>query len=113
MRNLTLGSVRKIKFNGLRNHIGANGGVIHDADTMLVYLCRLVRVPDGLKWQIVKNKYQADPWTIEIDQESLDDNDFDDVVIVTEPMIKWSINRVRGRVAKGSDYHGFINNIPF
>jgi len=110
--NPTLGTISKIKFSSLRNAIGANGGVIFDTDSKVTYLCRVVRVPDGLKWQIVKNKYQRDDCLIEYDQECLDQHGIDDVEIVNEPMLKYSINNVRGRV-NNHDFDSFIANIPF
>lgn len=94
----TLGTISKITFNGLRNSIGANGGVIFDNDARLTYLCRLVRVPDGLKWQIIKNKQQFDTDLIEHDQVSLDNQAIGDVEIITAPMVKYSINKIRGRI---------------
>ena len=100
--NPTLGTISKITFDGLRNSIGESGGVLFDNDARITYLCRVVRVPDGLKWQIIKNKYQSSAGLIEHDQECLDQHGIDDVEIVHVPMVKYSINKVRGKISGDS-----------
>jgi len=94
---MKLNSIKKIQFWGLRNSLGAGGGVIFDCDTKVTWLCRVVRVVDGLKWQIVRNNNQWDSCMIEYDQECLDNTPLHDVKIVHEPMVKYSLIGQRGK----------------
>ena len=89
---MKLNQIRKIQFWGLRNSISCSGGVIFDNDEKVTWLCRVVRVADGLKWQIIKNKVQWDNYH----QESLDEAGINDVEIIDEPMPSYSWNSQRG-----------------
>ena len=73
---MKLRQIKKVRFWSLRNGIGSSGGVLFDCDTQVKRLCRVVRVADGLKWQIIKKKYQHEwDYYLEQDQECLD-NEF-------------------------------------
>ena len=105
---MKVNSIRKIQFWGLRNSIGCSGGVIFDNDEKVTWLCRVVRVADGLKWQIIKNKYQWDYDLIDYDQECLNNYTVDEVAIVNDPMVKYLFSTQRG-VRLQDNY----NNLPF
>lgn len=92
---MKVGTVRKIKFWTLRNSYGY-GGVIFDNDEQVIYLCRLVRVKSGLKWQIIKNNNQYDDQLIGYDQISLDNDCVEDIEIIKQPMQKYRNNGIRG-----------------
>ena len=78
-------SIRKISFRGLRAYGGS-----FDNDVRLTYLCRVVRVEDGLKWQIVRNKHQFNCQLVDHDQESLNEYDVAEVEVVNVRMLKYS-----------------------
>jgi hypothetical protein len=69
---MKLRRIKRLTFWTLRSGIGESGGVIFDEDTKVTKLCRVVRIHEGLKWQIVKNKYQSFNELNEVDQECLD-----------------------------------------
>lgn len=92
------GIIRKIKFWGLRTY-----GNSFDNDVEVVWLCRVVHVEDGLKWQIIKNKSQWDFNLIEYDQECLNEYLVHEVEIVHEPMLKYSLIGHRGKALNLSD----------
>jgi len=106
---MKLNQIAKIKFWGLRNSIGASGGVVFDNDAEVTWLCRVVRVVDGLQWQIIKNKHQWGSCLIDYDQESLNNTPVDYVKIIKEPMNKYRVNGQRG---KGIDKCN-LSDIPF
>jgi hypothetical protein len=64
--------IKKLTFWTLRSGLGCDGGVVYDCDTKVTKLCRVVRVKNGLKWQIIKNKSQSYDHLNEVDQECLD-----------------------------------------
>lgn len=64
-----------LKFWSLKNELGGSGGVIFDCDTQVTRKCRRVICPDGWKWQVCKN-FIGD-WTVEYDQECLDEQGMD------------------------------------
>ena len=105
---MKVNSIRKIQFWGLRNSIGCGGGVIFDNDEKVTWLCRVARVADGLKWQIIKNKHQWDHDLIDYDQESLNQCHVDEVTITNDPMAKYSYTTQRG-VSLQDNY----NSLPF
>jgi len=73
---MKLRQIKKVSFWTLRNGVASGGGVIFDIDTKVTRLCRVVRVADGLKWQIIKKKHQHEwDYFLEQDQECLD-NEF-------------------------------------
>ena len=74
---MKLRQIKRVKFWSLRNGIGSSGGVLFDCDTQVERLCRVVRVADGLKWQIIKkpNIDYFDDYYFDVDQECLD-NEF-------------------------------------
>lgn len=94
---MKLRQISKIKFSGLRTVIGDSGGVIFDCDEDVSWLCRVVRTDEGLKWQIIKNKYQFDHCLLEHDQLCLDQYAIDEVEIIKEPMIKYIMVKHTGR----------------
>ena len=69
---MRLRQIKKLTFWTLRSGLGCDGGVVFDCDTQVTKLCRVVRINDGLKWQIIKNKTQAFDGLNEVDQECLD-----------------------------------------
>jgi len=105
---MKVNQIRKIQFWGLRNSVSCSGGVCFDNDEKVTWLCRVVRVADGLKWQIIKNKQQWDSYLIEYDQESLNEASINDVEIINDPMIKYSWSAQRG-----AKYHKSHSFLPF
>ena len=104
---MKLNTIRKIRFWSLRSSLGCSGGVIFDNDVKVIKKCRLVRVPDGLKWQLVKDAEYENSYCNETDQECLNEHDFEDVEIFNSPMDKYRNNGVRG-VRRPTD-----TDIPF
>ncbi len=101
-------SIKTIKFWSLRTALGSGYGVIFDNDTLVTRQCRVVRVDDGLKWQLVKNKEYEHSYCNEEDQECLNETNIDDVEIVHESMVKFSNNGTRGMSMNEYD-----RNTPF
>lgn len=94
------GQVRKLKFWALRNGVGMNGGVVFDVDTEVTYLCRVIRIKEGLKWQIIKNKHQYDEQLMQYDQECLDNYEIYEVKILHEAFKKYVYPTGRGKNLK-------------
>jgi len=106
---MKLNSIRKIQFWGLRNSVSCSGGVCFDNDEKVTWLCRVVRVATGLKWQIIKNKQQWDSYLIEYDQECLNEVPVNEVTIVNAPMVKYSLIGQRGKAFDKTS----LSDIPF
>jgi len=72
----------KAKFWSLRNGVGESLGMIFDIDTEVERIVRRVLCPEGWKWQIVGlSKIREWDWSVETDQECLDEYG-DDLVLI-------------------------------
>ena len=101
--------IKKIEFWSLRDGLGGSYGVVNDIDTLVTRKCRSVKDGQGLKWQLVKDNEYYHHYCNETDQECLDSTCIDDVAIVNEPMIKYSLIGQRGKPID----KGLLHEIPF